>query len=57
MFVSKKMPNNAVMPQSEVVLIVLVRGRRPKTSTMSAIELCGITALFGIFLETNIKIS
>ena len=28
-------------------------GRSRPTSTMSTIELCGITALFGVFLETN----
>ena len=39
MFVSKKMPNNAVKQQSSIVL------------TVSTIELCGITALFGIFLR------
>ena len=39
------MPNNAVMSLSSVAFIV--------TSTMSSIELCGVTGLFGIFLETN----
>ena len=50
MFVSKKTPNNAVMPESSIVLIVLVA---VAPSTMSTIELSGITALFGVFLETN----
>ena len=45
-FVSKKMPNNAVMTQILIVLIVLVVNDR----TMSTIEMCGITVLFGILL-------
>ena len=51
LFVSKKIPNSAVMAGSSIVLIVLV-GRR-RTSTMSTIKLSAITALFEIFLETN----
>ena len=51
--VSKKTSNDAVMPQSSVVLIVLVNDLRSPTSTMSTVKLCGITASFGIFLETN----
>jgi len=52
MFVSKKMPNNAVMIQSLIILI-----RWSTTSTVSTKELYIITALFDICLDTNIKIS
>ena len=40
------MPNIAVMLHSSIALIVKVR-------PISIIELCGITALLGIFFETN----
>ena len=44
-FVSKKMPNNAVTPQSSIY-------------TMSIIDICSITAPFGIFWRrTNIEVS
>ena len=56
-FVSKKMPSNAMMPQNSVVRIVLVKDQLSLTSTMRMIKLCGITALFGIFLKANIQIS
>ena len=46
MFVSEKLPNNAVTSQSMIVLAVLV------------VEHCGgLTALFVVFLETNMNIS
>ena len=44
MFVFKKMPNNAVKPQSLVVLIVEV-----KFNTMRTTKFCDFTALFGFF--------
>ena len=48
-----KYANNAVRPQSLVVVIVQVLN-----STMSTIELCGLTALFGdIWRQTNTEIS
>ena len=58
-FVSKKMPNNAVMPQRWVVFIVLADCWQQSDRTISTTHLCGITALFGVFLETkkNIKMS
>ena len=49
LFITKKMPNNAGMPQSSIILVVLVND----SWAMSTIELYGITAMFGIFLETN----
>ena len=39
MFVTKKMANNV--------------GLYSLASTMSTVKLCGVTALFGVFLETN----
>ena len=39
----KKMPNNAVMPQSLYSLCW------PMTSTVTTIELCGVTSLFDVF--------
>ena len=53
MFVSKKMPNNVVMPQSLVVLIVLVTDQWSLTRTMSTTKLYGFKAFFSISLETN----
>ena len=47
LFVSKKIPNNAVTPQTQIVFSA---SRRPAESVRSV---CGITALFGVFLETN----
>ena len=46
------MTNNDMIPQSLTVLIVLVNDWS-LTSTMSTIELYGITALFVAFFETN----
>ena len=45
MLVCKKMPNDAVTRQTSIVFDV--------PNTMSAIEVCGVTALFGIFLGTK----
>ena len=52
-FVSKKTPNNAVIPQRWVVLIVLADCCQQSARTISTTHLCGITALFGVFLETK----
>ena len=54
MFVSKKKLNDGMRPQSSIELMGPVA---VAASKMSMIKLCGITTLFGIFLETNIKIS
>ena len=48
LFISEEKPDNAGMPESRVDLV-----EPAKTSTMSAIELCSVTATFGIVLETN----
>ena len=47
-FVAQKTLNNAVKPQSSIVLIVPVNNKHHE-----AIELYRVTALFGIFIETN----
>ena len=59
MFVSKKMPDIVVRQQSSIVLIVLVNNVVKVThslvsaGTISTIKLRSITALFGIFSETQ----
>ena len=50
MFVTQKMPNNVVTLQILIVIIALPGGRQ---QTISIIELCHNTSLFGILLETN----
>ena len=49
LFVSKKKSNNAVTPQSAIVLIALVNDQWSLTKTMSTFKLCSITPLFGFF--------
>ena len=56
MFVSKKTSNNAVRPQRWLVLIVLERLLAAVFQNNNTSHLCGLTALFGVFLEINIKI-
>ena len=53
LFVSKKTPKDAVTPERSIVQVYSVCWQWPLTRTMSTIELCGVTASFGIFLETN----
>ena len=52
LFFSRKTQNIIVMPQSFIILIALVFDWHNEFD----IELCSTPALFGIFLETNIKI-
>ena len=54
LFVSDKMPNNAVISQSLIALIVLATSLTRKRNTIDTFD---ATALFGIFYETNLKLS
>ena len=51
LFVFKNMPNNAAISQNTKKLTC-----PQNVVTTSTIKLCAITALFGIFLEANIKV-